>query len=473
MRISSSVLRIAACASLLLGGCARPSANPRSPEGALADAALKPLVERGRFTGAVVLGRHGRVLYERGIGLAQRERGVPFTPDTPSDGGSLAKTLTAAAVHLLVAEGRLDLDAPVIRYLPTFPNAGTTLRHLVTHTNGLPDYEYFEGHFPPGRARHTADLLAVLAKTRFEPPFRPGSRFEYGNLGFDLAGLVVEKVTGQAFPAFLGQRFLDPLGMRDTFARPALFADWPGVRTLAYRPPPRQDEVFDVFEGEGFIGASNLYFTARDLHRWVSAFATGRGLPQSVLEAAAAPVLLDGKESGIRKGNWYCDGAVRCYYTGNINGFYGFAYWDRGTGDTAAYLTNCTFQGWDTPIFERALIQAARGGPSSGPAGPESFEVHGRPALVGIDSKARPALAGRYRTRDGTSVDVTLNPDDGRFRLRWADGLAYTLFEISPDTLYLPGLDAVVGFSGPPEARVLHFRSPLRVADAPRDGDRQ
>jgi len=469
MRASSSGLRIVACASLLLAGCARPVVKPGSQEGALADAALKPLVESGRFTGAVVLGRHGRVLYERGIGLAQRELGVPFTPDTLSDGGSLAKTFTAAAVHLLVAEGRLDLDAPVVRYLPTFPNAGTTLRHLVTHTNGLPDYEYFEGHFPPGRARHTADLLAVLAKTGFEPPFRPGSRFEYGNLGFDLAGLVVEKVTGQGFPAFLRQRFLDPLGMRDSFARPALFADWPGARTLAYRPPPRQDEVFDVFEGEGFIGGSNLYFTARDLHRWVSAFATGHGLPKAVFEAAAAPVLLDGKESGIRKGNWYCDGEARCYYTGTINGFYGFAYWDRGTGDTAAYLTNSTFQGWETPAFERALIQAVRGGPSTGP---ESLEGYARPTLVGIDAQARPALADRYRTRDGTSVDVTLDPDDGRLRLRWADGLAYSLFEISPDTLYLPGLDAVVGFSGPLEARVLHYRSPFRVADAAPDGYR-
>lgn len=279
--------------------------------------------------------------------------------------------------------------------------AASSLRHLVTHTNGLPDYEFFEAHLPPGRVRHTPDLLAVLAKTGFEPSFRPSSRFEYGNLGFDLAGLIVERVTGQGFPAFLGQRFLDPLGMRHSFARPALFADWPGVRTLAYRPPPRQDEIFDVFEGEGFIGGSNLYFTARDLHRWVSAFATGRGLPDAVLQAAAAPVLLDGKESGIRKGNWYCDGEARCYYTGNLNGFYGFAYWDRGTGDTAVYLTNSTFQGWETPAFERALIQAVRGSPSTGPAGPESLDVYGRPHLCPLRDLAGHALPAGPGCRGG------------------------------------------------------------------------
>lgn len=110
-------------------------------------------------------------LYQRGAAA------LAFTPDTPADGGSLAKTFTAAAVWWLAHEGRIDPDAPVIRYLPEFPHPRTSVRHLLSHSNGLPPYyEFFDPHFAPDEVRTTQKMLEVVAREVPVPAFEPGSR---------------------------------------------------------------------------------------------------------------------------------------------------------------------------------------------------------------------------------------------------------------------------------------------------------
>src|SRR5690606_32658477 len=99
---------------------------------------------------------------------------------------------------------------------------------LVAHTNGLtPYYEQFDPHFSPRQLRTTEGLLAVVRRTMPEPRFAPGTRFEYSNLGFDAAALVVERVTGQPIDVTFREQFFTPLGMSSAFARPGRLADFP------------------------------------------------------------------------------------------------------------------------------------------------------------------------------------------------------------------------------------------------------
>jgi CubicO group peptidase (beta-lactamase class C family) len=198
-------------------------------------ARVQAIVADTGFGGAIVLGRAGEVVYAHGFGEADRERGLPFTPATAGDGGSIAKTFAAAAIHLLVAEGRLGLDDPVASHVPEFPHGATRVRHLLVHSVGLPDYDFFDADLPPGTRRDAASMLRVLANRQSAPSFAPGSRFEYSSLGYDVAALVVERVSGQPYTRFVQDRLLAPLGLRDSFPRPAFFADWPGPRTLGYR----------------------------------------------------------------------------------------------------------------------------------------------------------------------------------------------------------------------------------------------
>ncbi len=174
---------------------------------------------------------------------------------------------------LLHGEGILDLDAPVQRYLPELPYPEITLRHLLSHSSGLPAYyDYFEPFIPAGQVRTTETLLGIIAERKPPLHFRPGSSFEYSSFAYDLAALAAARATGPTYGDLLQRRFFEPLGITSAFVRPARLSDFPGARTIGYRHIRGVREVNDVFDLEAFHGGSNIYISARDLHRWNSCF---------------------------------------------------------------------------------------------------------------------------------------------------------------------------------------------------------
>jgi CubicO group peptidase (beta-lactamase class C family) len=449
--LSTPRATLALTLALLLPACAH---RPPDDAGLAArvDALVAPLVEARQFSGAVVLTRRGRVVYERGFGLANHAASLPFTPDTPHDGASLAKTFTAAGLQLLVHEGRIALDTPVQRLLPEYPHAQTTVRHLLSHSNGLPPYyEFFDPHFAKDAVRTTRGLLAVVAREQPAPSFAPGTRFEYSNLGFDAAALLIEQVTGQGYEAFVAERFFKPLGMRASFARPARLADWRGVRTPGYRWRDGAWQIFDAFDNEAFLGASNLYFSARDLSRWASAFAAGRALPAAVLAAGLQRPLITGHASAINGLSWYCDGAnQRCWYSGSYNAFHSVVYWDRARDESVVYVSNSTLPPWPSISLARDLLAALAGASTSTPA-PPAFER--------FDRNTRPGIAGIYRAAGIGAITIHSTPNG--LALRVDGGLEHDLFPVTREDFYVPGLDWFVRFSGGATPTTLHLRSML------------
>jgi CubicO group peptidase (beta-lactamase class C family) len=423
------------------------------------DAILAPLVAAHEFMGAVAFVRDGRVVHARGMGMADVAAGRAFTPATPSDGGSLAKTLTAAAVWTLVHERRIAIDTPVTTYVREYPHAGTSVRQLISHTNGLPpNYEEFAPHFGPHEPRTTLGLLAVVRRAMPQPRFAPGTRFEYSNLGFDVAALVVERVTGQPIATFFRDRFFEPLGMDSAFARPGRFADFPGPRTLGHRWADSTWVVVDVFDNEAFIGGSNVYFSALDLARWAGAHASGTAPPAAVRTLGESSPVIDGRPSAINGLSWYCDDSgERCQYSGAINAFHGLAYWDRERGEAVAMVSNSDLAAWTLITLQRDLVAAL--------AGREPDRTP-RPAFVGVDKRRRDAVAGRYVAPDGDTITVT-DTRDG-LRMRVGRGLEFEVFQVAPEEFYVPGGDFVLGFSGDADARRIHVRSMFTDFVAPR-----
>lgn len=453
------MLRVIACSALLvLTGCA--AVGDDRALAARVDSLIAPRVAAHEFSGAVVLTRDGRTVYQRGFGLANHAAGVSFAPGTPSDGGSIAKTFTAAAFWWLVVDGRIDPDAPVVRYLPEYPHPSTRVRHLVEHSNGLPPYyEFFDPHFGKDDVRTTEAMLRIVARVAPQPRFAPGTRFEYSNLGYDTAALLVELVSGQPFKVFVRERFFAPLGMRASFARPARLADWPGVRTMGYRWRDGAWQPFDVFDGEAFLGASNFYFPAADLARWAAAHAAGRALPDAVLAAGQQRANIDGRSAPITGLSWYCDeSGTRCYSTGSLNAFHAFVYWDRARNASAVFVSNSTLPPWQVISLQRALVAALAGeAPASAPA--EAFER--------FDRSTRGAVAGRYQAAGLGAVELTRTGPG--LQLRVDNGLAFDVFQVSREVFYVPGPDYWLAFSGPRERpAALHLRSMFVDAVAPR-----
>ncbi|MFN0069453.1 MAG: serine hydrolase domain-containing protein [Limisphaerales bacterium] len=453
-RIRDIITSLLILMTAFLGACARQQVDAETASESLlasrVDSLVAPLVSAHEFSGAVVLMRRGEVVYRRGFGMANHAAGVPFTPDTPSDGGSVAKTFTAAGVWWLAAEGRLDLDAPVVRYVPEHPHAQTTVRHLIAHSNGLPPYYgFFDPYFAADEVRTTTALLRIVSLHAPEPAFVPGTRFEYSNLGFDVAALVIERVSGQSYEAFVRARFFEPLGMQASFGRPARFADWRGVRTMGYRWSDGAWTTNDVLDMEAFLGASNLYFSAADLARWGSANATGSALPAAVVEAGQKHIDIGGGHSGITGLSWYCDDSQsRCHYTGDYNAFYSFVYWDRVNQVAVAFVSNSTMPWWTRIGLQRALVRAFESHPGA---------IDDSLAFARFDPKNRAVVAGSYSAQALGSITISADSDGLHFQA--GSALRFGMFPVSEDVFYVPGLDYFVAFSGGQPPPTIHVRS--------------
>jgi CubicO group peptidase (beta-lactamase class C family) len=454
----------AATAALLLCACAAgpPDADRLSREVA---ALVEPLVAAHQFSGAVALMQDDRLVYARGFGQASHVPAVPFTPQTPSDGGSLAKTFTAAGLWWLVHEGRLAMDRPVQAVVPEYPHAGVTVGQLIAHSNGLaPDYGDFDKHFAPGQPRTTAALLRLAGQETPAPTFVPGTRFEYTNLGYDAAGLVIERISGQGYEDFVRDRFFRPHGLVHAFARPPHFADWPGPRTRGYRYRDGRWQDHDAYDDEAFLGGSNLIFSALDLARWGNAWAHARVLPGAAERAGGAAPLIGGRPSAINGLSWYCAaGGRRCHYTGSLNGFHALVYWDRERRESVAFVSNSTVPPWTVIPLQLGLVEllAGRSAPAQSPA---------TTALATIAPEDRRGLAGHYHAPGLGGVELRWNGE--RLQLQAEGGLLLDAYAVSRSVFYVPGNDWWIALSrgagDEPRPTRLHVRSMYLQADARR-----
>jgi CubicO group peptidase (beta-lactamase class C family) len=180
------------------------------------DEYLERVAKRQEFPGlAVAVIQDGKLLKSRGYGWANLENQVPATAVTTFDLASLTKPFVAEAVLLLLQDGKLQLDAPVSSYLPGTPTtwSAVTLRHLLTHTSGIPDYLNELGkNFPHNTSPE--EFLKAVADAPLN--FTPGEKWSYSNTGYVLLGMVVQRIAGESYDALLARRVFGLLGMEDT-----------------------------------------------------------------------------------------------------------------------------------------------------------------------------------------------------------------------------------------------------------------
>lgn len=404
-----------------------------------ARALMHDLARRRLFQGAVVLGSRDRVWYAEGFGLANREMRTPFTPDTPADGASIAKPFTAAAVLMLVREGRLQLDDLVRTLVPEYPHAGTRVRDLLGHAAGLPPYEWLDARVDSGAVRTNAGHLALIAREQPPPGFPPGTAFSYDNVAYDAAALLVERASGRSYAQFIEERLSGPAGLR-AFVRPARFADWVGVRTRGYRRTATGWRLHDAFDLEGFHGADNIYLSARDIFRWMSAYRAVVG--REVAEHAQASVHLPGGGvTGISLGSWYVSGRRR-HYGGHHQGFHSVGYADDERGITVAWIANDTPPAWLHTALTRALVAIMEGVRPERMVPPPPGTFRGDPS-------------GRYAVPGVGEVKVLR--EGGRLIAAVA-GVDYESFEVERGVFYVPGVDAYLRFRrGDGGAVTLHW----------------
>lgn len=243
----------------------------------------------GQVPGASVLVLEGGdAVFQRSYGLADLEAGVTSSPTTNYRLASVSKQFTAASVLLLVEDGVLTLDDRVRRWLPTLPVAaeGITLRHLLSHTSGLVDYEDL---LPADLTTPLRDI-DVLHLLEHEPRlyFAPGTAYRYSNGGYALLALVVERASGLGFQNFLRARIFEPLGMRGTLA---WVQEGPPVpqRAYGYSEVDGRWQRTDQSLTSAVLGDGGIYSSIDDLARWDAAAYDDRLLGEASRRLAFTP----------------------------------------------------------------------------------------------------------------------------------------------------------------------------------------
>ena len=291
---------VASIVCVALTGCAHAPA-PEAPSNTFEErvGALFEPVTAGDSPGvAVMVIRDGEVVFAKGYGYADLERREPVTPQTAFRLASVSMQFTAMAIMILAERGRLSYDDSMVKYLPELARFGDriTIRHLLTHTSGLPDYYDVLEQEAADTMPDTAAAMRFLAGWGEPPLFAAGERFEYSNTGYDMLALVVERVSGERFGQFLEDNIFEPLGMTSTVVRdstePAI-----AHRALGYT---RKDGSFELFDWEPLIhiiGSGGVYSSVEDLARWNRALDTDAPVSRSTLKEAWTPVrLTDGED---------------------------------------------------------------------------------------------------------------------------------------------------------------------------------
>jgi len=281
--------------SLLLATLAAlpvPALSPQTPArfAARVDAYAKAELARQQLPGfSLAVMRRGHIVLERGYGFANVEHQVPATPATVYQSGSLGKQFTAAAVMLLVQDGKLALTDPVTRFFPDAPSPwkDVTIRHLLTHTSGAGDYPDDFDY----RHDYTEDEMRALVLAR-PLTFLPGDSWTYSNLGYVLLGAIIHQVSGEFYGALLRRRIFVPFGM--TTSRIITEADIVPNRSAGYRMVEGQlkNQAW-VSPVVNTTADGSLYLTVRDMARWDSLLYSNDLLTPESLREITTPVVLN------------------------------------------------------------------------------------------------------------------------------------------------------------------------------------
>lgn len=329
---------------LPLAGCAG-AAVPADSQDALERQVARILAayDDPRSPGASVLVRHhGRILLATGLGAADLDQGVPASAGTNYRLASITKQFTAMAIMILAEEGGLRLDDPIAKHIEGLPawSDVATIRHLLTHTSGILDYE---DRIPEEMTRqlHDRDVEEILrsATTTY---FAPGTGYRYSNSGYALLARVVERRSGLDFPELLRRKIFEPLAMTSSVA----FVD--GVNAVANRAYGHEREGGrwtrrDQSSTSAVLGDGGIYSSVLDLARWDAELASPTLVSPTMMAAAFHPSIATDRP-GVHYGFGWRIGTFRgrptLSHTGETQGFRNAFFRFPGEELSIAVLTN-------------------------------------------------------------------------------------------------------------------------------------
>jgi len=309
------------------------------------DSGLTYLYDRGMFNGVVLIAQNGKIVYNRSLGNMAANSGQPLNITSSFNLASISKQFMTMLTMMLQEEGKLTYDDAVRTYLPEFPYANITIRHLMTHTSGLAEYtDLAERYRNTLDTIDRQDVLQLLTEYKPALKFNPGAKWEYNNSAYVLLGNIIEKASGEELNAYFRRKITGPLKMRHTYMH---------YLNMPFKEPDHPDMVMgmkrvngkmipnDLNRFDGTVGDGNIYSSAEDLLKWDQALYTSKLVKPSTLAEAYRPVRLNDGTTYPYGFGWsiQSEGAV-VNHTGSWVGFRNLIERDLAKKTTIIFLSN-------------------------------------------------------------------------------------------------------------------------------------
>jgi CubicO group peptidase (beta-lactamase class C family) len=227
------------------------------------DTLFQKLYSSDAFNGNVLIAKGHTIIYRKSFGYGIKEQNVKLSDTSLFQLASVSKVITGIATLMLIEQGKLKLETPVSEILSGFPYAGVTVKQLLSHRSGLPNYIYFCTGLLPEKPDLISgqDVLDVMIRDQPKAWLKPDTRFNYCNTNYALLALIIEKVSGKNFSQFLSDEIFVPLGMNHTFTRNTLDLKSQNL-TRGYTMKYRQ---VAADRNDGVLGDKGIYTTTYDL----------------------------------------------------------------------------------------------------------------------------------------------------------------------------------------------------------------
>ena len=343
---------------------------------------------------------NGRVAFAKGYGSSNIEYGVPITPQTPFIMGSVSKQFTAAAIALLVQDGRIRLDDDIHKYVPELPDYGKkiTINQLVHHTSGLRDFWSLvdASGMRPDDGYTVADVVRLASRQR-HLNFDPGAEYNYSNTGYVLLGVIVQRASGKSLREFAAERIFQPLGMpvshfHDDHNQPVR------GRAIAYSPVTSAGWKINVWNND-IVGQGGLMTTLEELQKWDENFYTGRvGGPTLLSRQLERGVLNDGKQIayafGLEIGEYR--GLPMVEHSGSTGGYRTDI--TRFPEQHTSFVTMCNVSNADAVGLAHRMADVVLGSRFTKPAAASNVRAAGQASIpaVSLTPAERASMTGRF-----------------------------------------------------------------------------
>jgi CubicO group peptidase (beta-lactamase class C family) len=396
----------------------------------------------------VGVARDGRVIFERGYGMAHLERRAPITASTAFPLASITKAFTAMSVLIAAERGVLSLDDDVAKYVPAWsvPEPRVTIRHLITHTSGVRDAYTLLG-WTPDNGRSLRDPIVDILSRQRGLNFTPGTEYQYNNGGYNLLGRILERASGQSLAAFARTSIFTSLGMTSAHFGGELAPTTD--RASGYSPQEQRWRL--VPDATDYAGNAGMIASVRDLLTWANNFADARAGSPSIFAMMHTPtVLTNGQptQSGMGVGIGTYRGKRALRTSGG----------DVGTAtevlifpdQKAAVAVLCNMDsvvmgGWAT-VNPDTLVNGVADVFLADLLEPEAPGAAGAtvsaPTPVTVAESDLAGKTGTYRVPTSENHIVLIAVRDGRLALRdfYGDDYDMLLTPLSPNRFELPGI---------------------------------